>query len=685
MESRDKAKAAESVGNFEAAIKQYKAAIEGYLGSDEFLTNIFRNVGECHSSIGACYLVKSDYKAALEHFNKAIEYIERAAEIEEEQELNHYIIESTIFNIALSILCSINLNKVNTDVLPSIQKAITLSENNNVEGFATDLSLFFSHIIEENISEAKTILEDKIENAKDVTFLSSTLQPIIISHVRNVATRYLPAEWSQDEVLEQKLEFENKAKDAENAGDYLSAIKNYSQALKSLKSIGPPQNLRFETGTLLNRGAYLATLIGNFDDAIKQYKEAISVYLVSDAYLIEISRSTGDSYSSIGACYLAQSKYKAALEHFEKAIEFYNRSIDLEEEGQRYSLVECTVFNLALSILCLINLNNSTDIMPYLRKATVLSQKYNIEGFAKDLCLFFLHVTDESTSDAYANLNEKLENATNVPVLSSTLHATVMALVMDFATRYIPAARTQTQEKFIEEKGEVILTRKIYEDMLLYGLTFANRKIPHPKYQEVMALIVGKLVNDDVVISEIVPMASGTDVEVEFKEEHYAKAAMIDSKAAERNEFIVGWFHTHPRIGLFLSPIDIINQLGYQALNEKAIAIVFDFTQMTLLKSGFGIFRLDNPNKSYAAYHSVRWRITDDSKNLYFDSIAFYNNFLAILNNRLAKKQQMSLTQLAEELNRSELMLEEIIPKLIELQYLPSTSYNPETKIISKN
>jgi STAM-binding protein len=37
----------------------------------------------------------------------------------------------------------------------------------------------------------------------------------------------------------------------------------------------------------------------------------------------------------------------------------------------------------------------------------------------------------------------------------------------------------------------------------------------------------------------------------------------------------IGWIHTHPQYDVFLSSIDLHNQLGYQAQLNEAIAIVY--------------------------------------------------------------------------------------------------------------
>ncbi|HUX99554.1 MAG TPA: hypothetical protein VMV49_08380 [Candidatus Deferrimicrobium sp.] len=481
------------------------------------------------------------------------------------------------------------------------------------------------------------------------------------------------------------MEFENKAKDAENRGDYLSAIKFYFQALDALKEIQLLEQFKFDLGKISHQIANLYTEIGNFDTAIQHYKDASHFFLESDEQLIKIYRLAGECHSSIGACHLTEINYKLALEHFHKAADYSEKAAELEVAVLKKYDLERTILNLALSTLCLINLKKKdTDIIPILEKGALLARNFNITGFSRSLILFFTHLLNNKSAEAHLILKEKIEDKADSSFFPSTLQATVMGQIMDLASKYIPEAKIQIKDKIIEEKGEVILTKRIYEDMLLYALSYANKMIPRSEWKEVYALIVGKIKKDDVIITEIVPMTSGSEVEVEFQNEHYTKAAIIDSMAAERNEFIVGWFHTHPGLGLFLSPTDILNQLGYQSLNEKAIAIVFDFTQWTPLKPGFAIFRLDDPSIGQSSYfHSVKWQIKDANKQLFAESISLFENFINTLNNLLQKNRQLSLAQLSQEVNRSEIFLSEIIPQLIALKYLSNILFDPNSKIIS--
>ncbi|MEM0445588.1 MAG: Mov34/MPN/PAD-1 family protein [Nitrososphaerota archaeon] len=102
-----------------------------------------------------------------------------------------------------------------------------------------------------------------------------------------------------------------------------------------------------------------------------------------------------------------------------------------------------------------------------------------------------------------------------------------------------------------------------------------NHSLSQPKV-EVAGLLIGREENG---VVEVWDAATGEQVGtpgfvilneevmvkvVEFLQEHKIPL------------FIVGWYHSHPSLGLFLSPIDIKTQLTYQSLYPNAIALVID-------------------------------------------------------------------------------------------------------------
>jgi proteasome lid subunit RPN8/RPN11 len=168
-----------------------------------------------------------------------------------------------------------------------------------------------------------------------------------------------------------------------------------------------------------------------------------------------------------------------------------------------------------------------------------------------------------------------------------------------------------------------VLSLEAYEQIILHATRFANTKVPMDSWKEVMGFLVGTVQDSKVLVKKAVPMAHGSSIEVEFTEDHYVKAATVNSWAAERNMFFVGWYHSHPGLGLFLSSTDITNQLGYQGTNADAVALVFDHTKVTEKgHPGFAVFKLDNPDLgTMSDFHAIRWEIEEVNRENYVKSL----------------------------------------------------------------
>ena len=62
-----------------------------------------------------------------------------------------------------------------------------------------------------------------------------------------------------------------------------------------------------------------------------------------------------------------------------------------------------------------------------------------------------------------------------------------------------------------------------------------------------------------------------------------------------RPEMVVGWYHSHPGFGCWLSGVDINTQQSFEALNARAVSIVVDPVQSVKGKVVIDAFRLINP------------------------------------------------------------------------------------------
>lgn len=81
------------------------------------------------------------------------------------------------------------------------------------------------------------------------------------------------------------------------------------------------------------------------------------------------------------------------------------------------------------------------------------------------------------------------------------------------------------------------------------------------------------------------------------------QAKMLDMlKQTGRPEMVVGWYHSHPGFGCWLSGVDINTQQSFEALSERAVAVVIDPIQSVKGKVVIDAFRLINPNMMVSTY-----------------------------------------------------------------------------------
>jgi proteasome lid subunit RPN8/RPN11 len=163
--------------------------------------------------------------------------------------------------------------------------------------------------------------------------------------------------------------------------------------------------------------------------------------------------------------------------------------------------------------------------------------------------------------------------------------------------------KSEEEEKKVERIEAIKLHYTALNKILRHGFRFSHPKGERKDWVECMGFLVGDVTEEGVEINDAIPMVHGNLVEVEFKDEHYSKADEINQSLTDKN-WIVGWYHTHPGHGLFLSAVDKINHAGYQSLNPNAVALVFDpsnFSDKSKFKEYIRIFRLDDPDKREAS------------------------------------------------------------------------------------
>ncbi|XP_049849508.1 uncharacterized protein LOC126319864 [Schistocerca gregaria] len=117
---------------------------------------------------------------------------------------------------------------------------------------------------------------------------------------------------------------------------------------------------------------------------------------------------------------------------------------------------------------------------------------------------------------------------------------------------------------------------------------------------EVMGLMLGEFVDDYTVrcVDVFAMPQSGTGVSVEAVDPVF-QAKMIDMiKQTNRNEVVIGWYHSHPGFGCWLSGVDMSTQQSFEQLNPRAVAVVVDPIQSVRGKVVIDAFRLVNSQLS---------------------------------------------------------------------------------------
>jgi len=161
---------------------------------------------------------------------------------------------------------------------------------------------------------------------------------------------------------------------------------------------------------------------------------------------------------------------------------------------------------------------------------------------------------------------------------------------------------------------------------------------------EVMGLMLGEFVDDYTVrVIDVFAMPqSGTGISVEAVD-HVFQTNMLDMlKQTGRPEMVVGWYHSHPGFGCWLSSVDVNTQQSFEQLNPRAVAVVVDPIQSVKGKVVIDAFRSINPqvlltgqeprqttsNIGYLSKPSIAAKIRGLDRHYYSIAISYRKNQL---------------------------------------------------------
>ncbi|KAI3985384.1 hypothetical protein MKX01_033698, partial [Papaver californicum] len=133
------------------------------------------------------------------------------------------------------------------------------------------------------------------------------------------------------------------------------------------------------------------------------------------------------------------------------------------------------------------------------------------------------------------------------------------------------------------------------EQVYISSLALLKRRAGVP--MEVMGLMLGEFVGEYTVrVVDVFDMPqSGTSVSVEAVDPVFQTNMLDMLNQTGRPETVVGWYHSHPGFGCWLSGVNINTQQSFEALNQRAVAVVIDPIQSVKGKVVIDAFRLINP------------------------------------------------------------------------------------------
>lgn len=113
---------------------------------------------------------------------------------------------------------------------------------------------------------------------------------------------------------------------------------------------------------------------------------------------------------------------------------------------------------------------------------------------------------------------------------------------------------------------------------------------------EVMGLMLGEFVDEYTVrVVDVFAMPqNGTGVSIEAVDAVFQTQMCDMLKQTGRPEEVVGWYHSHPGFGCWLSSVDENTQQSFETLNPRAVAVVIDPIQSVRGKVVIDAFRLIN-------------------------------------------------------------------------------------------
>lgn len=112
-----------------------------------------------------------------------------------------------------------------------------------------------------------------------------------------------------------------------------------------------------------------------------------------------------------------------------------------------------------------------------------------------------------------------------------------------------------------------------------------------------MGIMLGEVVDDFTVecVDVFAMPQLATTVSVEAIDPAYQIDMMKELAVVGRSEVCIGWYHSHPGFGCWLSMVDVKTQKSFEQLSDRAVAVVIDPVQSVKGRVVMDVFRSIHP------------------------------------------------------------------------------------------
>lgn len=252
--------------------------------------------------------------------------------------------------------------------------------------------------------------------------------------------------------------------------------------------------------------------------------------------------------------------------------------------------------------------SNLLLVVSYLTKKKKEKPSNLFEVLLRDTALKF-NPQDYSITLQFPNLGlkvpaENLEESTTVKTVFQPQHTIPIV-----RKKPIPLVEEDDLDLGPEsDPVRVKISLKAYIRLTLHALKYANTKVRRSDWVEVIGLLTGYIADKDtpmacLVITDAFPIGHGTNVNAQIQDPQ--STARVYTESRKKNKMILGWYHSHPSYGAWMSKTDYRTQHTYQKLAGKysqftsPIALVIDPTEISTKYYGFKIFRLKEDYRTW--------------------------------------------------------------------------------------